>query len=190
MSKRTKMSGKRDRTRVKLVDSALDVIREKGFYRTTLEDVARRAGMTRGAIYGNFKDKEELFLAVIETRWRPVAPIRHGTTLHDHMRIVGEAVVAAIPARRAQALGALSFQIYALSNGEMRLRIAQLNAELYRRGAERLEQQVPAGELPMPAAEFVRVLHALTDGLLFLRFLQPELITDEVILKAFAAFGH
>lgn len=72
----------------------------------------------------------------------------------------------------------------------MRSRIAQLNAELYRRGAERLEQHVPAGELPMPAAEFVRVLHALTDGLLFLRFLQPELITDEVILKAFAAFAR
>jgi AcrR family transcriptional regulator len=30
------------------------VIREKGYERTTMEEVARRAGMTRGAIYGNF----------------------------------------------------------------------------------------------------------------------------------------
>ena len=55
---------KRERTRGRLLDSAVEVIREKGFYGTTLEEVARRAGMTRGAIYGNFKDKDELFLAV------------------------------------------------------------------------------------------------------------------------------
>jgi hypothetical protein len=105
------------------------------------------------------------------------------------MRIVGEAVVGAVPARRAQALGALSLQIYALTHEDTRLRLAQLNAELYRRAGERLDQALPATELPMPAEELVRVIHALTDGLLLLRFLQPELITDEMILKAFAALA-
>jgi hypothetical protein len=41
----------------------------------------------------------------------------------------------------------------------------------------------------MPADQFVRVLHALTDGLLYLRFLTPELITDEVIRSAFVALA-
>ena len=181
---------KRERTRARLLDAAVEIIREKGFYRTTLEEVARRAGMTRGAIYGNFKDKDELFLAVVETRWRPIVPIRQGATLKEHLRIVGEAVVAAIPARRAQALGALSFQIYALTHDEMRSRIAQLNAEIYRRGGDRLQQLFPTENLPMPADQFVRVLHALSDGLLFLRFVQPELITDEVIIAAFDALAR
>jgi AcrR family transcriptional regulator len=179
---------KRERTRERLLQTAVEVIREKGFYKTTLEEVARRAGMTRGAIYGNFKNKDELFLAVVDTRWRPIIPIRHGATLKEHMRLVGEAVVAAIPARRAQALGALSFQIYALTHEEMRSRIAEMNAALYRRGAERLQQLYP-NDLPLPPEQLVRVLHALTDGLLFLRFLQPELITDEVIIKAFDALA-
>jgi len=174
---------------VRLIDAAVEVIREKGFYRTTLEEVARRAGMTRGAIYGNFKDKDELFLAVVETRWRPIIPIRHGTTLKEHLRIVGEAVVAAVPARRAQALGALSFQIYALTHEEMRSRVAHLNADLYQRGAVRLQELLPAEDLPMPADQFMRVLHALSDGLLFLRFMQPELITDDVIIAAFEALA-
>src|SRR5437773_5759148 len=155
---------KRERTRERLLEAAVDVIRAKGFYKTTLEDVARRAGLTRGAIYGNFKNRDELFLAVVETRWRPIIPIRHGATLKEHLRIVGEAVVAAIPARRAQALGALSFQIYALTHEEMRSRIAQLNAESYRRGSDRLQQLFPAEDLPMPADQFVRVMHALSDG--------------------------
>ena len=185
----TPKGNKRERTRTRLLEAAVAVIREKGFYETTLEDVAKRAGMTRGAIYGNFKTKDELFLAVVETRWRPVVPIRHGTTLREHMRIVGEAVVAAIPARRAQALGALSFQIYALTHEDMRSRIAQLNAEIYRRSGERLSQFSLANQLPMPADQFARVLHALTDGLLILRFLQPELITDDLIIAAFDALA-
>ena len=179
---------KRERTRVRLLHAAVAVIREKGFYRATLEEVANRAGMTRGAIYGNFKTKDELLLAVVEARWRPVVPIRYGRTLKEHLRIVGEAVVAAIPARRAQALGALSFQIYALTHEDMQSRIAQINAEVYRRGGERLGQLFPQ-ELPMPPDQFVRVLHALTDGLLFLRFVQPELITDEMIVAAFEALA-
>src|SRR6185295_20183944 len=155
----------------------------------TLDAVARRAGMTRGAIYGNFRNKDELLLAVVETRWRPIIPIKHGATLKEHLRIVGEAVVAAIPARRAQALGALSFQIYALTHEELRSRVAQLNADLYKRGAARFQQLFPAQDLPMPADQFMGVLHALSDGLLFLRFMQPELITDEVIIAAFEALA-
>jgi len=180
---------KRHRTRSRLLDAAVDVIREKGFYRTTLEAVAQRAGMTRGAIYGNFRNKDELLLAVVETRWRPIVPIRQGATLKEHLRIVGEAVVAALPARRAQALGALSFQIYALTHEDVRSRIAQLNADFYRRGEERFRQLFPAEEMPMPPDQLVRVLHALSDGLLFLRFLQPELITDDVIIAAFEALA-
>jgi AcrR family transcriptional regulator len=180
---------KRERTRGQLLEAAAQVIRERGFYGTTLEAVAARARMTRGAIYGNFKDKEELFGAVAETRWRPIVPLKHGSTLTEHLALVADAVIAAIPARRAQALGALSFQIYALTNERMRSRMAAANAELYRRAVERLEQAIPIDELPMPADEFVRVLHALTDGLLLLRFLQPELVTEDLIRKAFAALN-
>jgi hypothetical protein len=42
-------------------------------------------------------------------------------------------------------------------------------------------------EIPMPPDIFVRVVHAMTEGLLFQRFLTPELISDEVFYAAFAA---
>jgi AcrR family transcriptional regulator len=181
---------KRERTRARLVEAAAAVIREKGYERTTLENVAARAGMTRGAIYGNFKNKEELLLAVIETRWEPILPpLRHGATFKEQMRILGEAVVAIAPSRRAQAVGAASFQLYALTHEEMRSRLADRNAEIYRRSAAGLLQFIPASDLPMSPNQFVRVLHALSDGLLFQRFLTPELITDEVIIAAFEALA-
>ena len=42
----------------------------------------------------------------------------------------------------------------------------------------------------MPADSFVRVVHALTEGLLFQRFLTPELIPDEVFYAAFEALAR
>lgn len=182
--------GKRARTRAKLVQAAAEVIREKGYGGTALEEVARRAGMTRGAIYGNFKNREELFLAVVQVRWKPIAPpFRAGASFKEQLRILGEAVVAAVPARRAAAMGAMSFQLYALTHEEMRAQLVALNREVYRLSVEKLLEHIPASQLPMPAENLVRVLHALTEGLMFLRFLSPELITDDVIIAAFDALA-
>src|SRR5580692_8228918 len=97
-ARRRPKGDKRERTRAKLVKAAGELVREQGYERTTLEAVARRAGMTRGAIYGNFKDREELFLAIAGTRWAPIAPaLKPGATLAEHMRVLAEAVIAAMP---------------------------------------------------------------------------------------------
>ena len=88
-----KKPGKRDRTRAALITAAAAVIGEKGYDRTTLEEVATRAGMSRGAIYGNFSDKEELFLAVIERHWQPVLPeFERGAGLKRQLQLLGKAV--------------------------------------------------------------------------------------------------
>ena len=182
--------GKRDRTRAQLIEAAAQVIGEKGYDRVTLEEVAARAGMTRGAIYGNFKNREELILAVVGTRWQPIIPDwSPEAPLKEQLRLLGEAVVAAVPARRAQAVGAYSFQQYALMHEELRAKLVEANAGIYRWAEQALLEVMPESLLPMPADQFVRVLHALTDGLLYLRFLTPELITDEVIIAAFEALA-
>lgn len=181
---------KRQRTRARLIEAALEVIREKGYNRTSLEDVARRAGMTRGAIYNNFKDKEDLLLAAAVTRWKPVAPpLKKGMSLKKIMRLVAKEAIEAVPERRANAIAALSFQIYALDNEPMRLRMVETDSACYKWASERLLAAIPANKLPLPAGDFVRLLHALTDGLLTLRFLTPELITDDFIFDVFESLA-
>ena len=179
-------NGKRARTRAKLIEAAAAIVGEKGFHATTLEQVAERVGMSRGAIYGNFKNREDLFLAVVKERWEPIVPkLKPGGTFREQMRAMGEAVVAAAPVRETRAVGALSFQLFALTHPKLRARIARQNAEIYRQMASGLAQFIPIGDLPIPPEQFVCVIHALTDGLLFKRFLTPTLITDQVILSAF-----
>ncbi len=182
--------GKRARTRERLLDAAAALIGKQGFHSTTLEQVAASVGMSRGAIYGNFKSREDLFLAVVKQRWKPIVPeLEEGASFAELMRAVGQAVVAAAPARQRSAMGALSFQLYALSHPTLRARVSQLDAATYRRLAERLGRRFSAQQLPLPAERFVRVLHALVEGLLFQRFLKPDLFTDDVLRSAFEMVG-
>jgi AcrR family transcriptional regulator len=190
-ARRRPKGDKRQRTRAKLLEAAAIVIREKGYEGTTLADVAERAGMTRGAIYGNFRNRDELFLAVIAQRWEPIVPrIRVGDSFHKQMRALAAAVIAAFPQRRKSAVGAASFQAYALRHEDMRERLVAANAEIYRSMAAGVAQMNRAHELPMPAEQLVRVLHFMTEGYLMLRFLTPELIGDDEIIAAFDAIGR
>jgi AcrR family transcriptional regulator len=59
---------RRELTRTALIDAAADVFAKRGFHAASLEEIAETAGFTRGAIYKNFENKEELFYAVIERR--------------------------------------------------------------------------------------------------------------------------
>jgi len=59
---------RRELTRTTLIDAAADVFAKRGFHSASLEEIAETAGFTRGAIYKNFENKEELFFAVIERR--------------------------------------------------------------------------------------------------------------------------
>ena len=55
-------------TKAKILDAAQALFAEQGFENTQLEEVAARAGYTRGAIYAHYASKEDLFLDLIEQR--------------------------------------------------------------------------------------------------------------------------
>src|SRR4051812_28258889 len=97
---------KRARTREGLLDAARDVTREKGFDATTLQDVAARAGMTTGAIYGNFRNRDDLFMALAERQWSAIRPrFVPGSSFAEKMRALSEAVLASLPEREPAAVG-------------------------------------------------------------------------------------
>jgi AcrR family transcriptional regulator len=181
---------KRARTRTKLLDAALALTREKGFEHTTLQDVARRAGMTTGAIYGNFENRDELFMALAQRQWAAIKPaFRAGSSFAEKMQTLADAVIAAIPERRVAAVGALTFRAYTLRHEAVRVQFRDALAAGYDAGASWLRTAVDSDELPMPPEILVRVIYALMEGLIFQRILTPELIPDEVIHAAFAALA-
>src|SRR4030095_8680569 len=165
-SRRRPKGDKRDRTRAKLLEAARAIVREKGHARTTLGAVARRAGMTTGAIYGNFKNRDELFIALGQTYWAPVTPRRNpGATFPEVMHAMAVATLEAIPERATVAVGRLTGLAYALTNPGLRERVRAITADSYELGAEWLRTLGDARELPMPPEQLVCVIHALIEGL-------------------------
>jgi AcrR family transcriptional regulator len=190
-SKRGKPKGdKRERTRAALLEAARAIVREEGYDRTTLARVAERAGMTTGAIYGNFKNRDELFIALGEAYWAPVAPvIKPGATFAEAMRAFARATLAAVDERTPVAVGRLTGMAYALQHEELRSRVVDVTRSSYEFGVEWL-RRFDAAELPMPRKQLVRVLHALIEGLVLQRILTPELCPDEVFYSAFGALAR
>jgi AcrR family transcriptional regulator len=94
-----------------IITAALDVFADRGFAATKLEDVARKAGVTKGTIYLYFENKEALFKALVRQTIVPV--IAQGEALaesftgsardlfekliRDYWRLVGETALAGIP---------------------------------------------------------------------------------------------
>src|SRR6202022_522044 len=49
-----------------IIDAALEVFAEKGFAAAKLDEIARRAGISKGALYLYFETKEDIFRAVVD----------------------------------------------------------------------------------------------------------------------------
>jgi AcrR family transcriptional regulator len=89
-----------------IVEAALAVFAEKGFAAARLDEIATRAGVSKGALYLYFETKEDLFRAVVEQAIAPnVQVVRammaaHPGPIEDLLRIVPEriaAIAAALP---------------------------------------------------------------------------------------------
>jgi len=189
-ARRRPKGDKRARTRAALLDAARQLIRERGYDRTTLQAVAERAGMTSGAIYGNFRNRDDLFIALGQTYWAPVRPkIRADSTFAEKMRAIAEAYIAAIPERQEAAYGRLTGMAHAAANAALRAEVRVVTEASFATGAAWLRSVADEGGLPMPAETLVVLIHAVTEGLLFQRFLTPELVPDEAFYAAFAVLA-
>jgi AcrR family transcriptional regulator len=66
--KKSKHQMKTEATRSELLVAAERIFVRDGFAKAQIETIAAEAGRTKGAVYGNFKSKEDIFFALLETK--------------------------------------------------------------------------------------------------------------------------
>ena len=66
--KRLSQAERREETREQVLAAAARVFAKRGFHATSLDAIGEEAGFSRGAVYYNFADKEELFLELLDRR--------------------------------------------------------------------------------------------------------------------------
>jgi AcrR family transcriptional regulator len=171
---------RRELTRSTLIDAAADVFAKRGFHAASLEEIAEAAGFTRGAIYKNFENKEELFYAVIERR------------IDSQLQQFREALrddtsAAADPARLAaiwqdtlfdEAWGKLDleFRLYAMRNEDARKTWVAHERQLHDLVARFIEEQQQAlgGSMSIDADTIAGIVIPASQGFWQWAALDPE----------------
>jgi AcrR family transcriptional regulator len=172
-------------TRDALLDAAADVFARRGFHGASLEEIAETAGFTRGAIYKNFDDKEELFFAVIErfndrllAEFARILDETKGLDLDDgHITaVVGKWRNMDADDPNFFVLG-LEFNLYLIRNPEVRERaVARRRAQAKRVARFIEERSKGAGiRLPMPAIDLATIFLVTSDGFNAEALIDPQI---------------
>lgn len=178
-------------TRHKLLDAAEYLFQEQGVSRTSLQDIARRAGATRGAIYWHFKDKADLFNAMMERVTLPMEesfnPVEGDSHAAQHS---GENALHRVKSATVSALMQIvndtqTRRVFEVATQKVEyveeLRAVRLRHLAVRNGfVSRFEQSIQQAatqtqkDLPMSASVAAQGFHALIDGLIQNWLLDPQ----------------
>ena len=183
------------RTRELLMESAATVAARRGIDHASLDEVAERAGFTKGAVYANFSNKEELFLAMLDAHFE--------ARLEELDRIVSTEADPDTQAREAaQGLMRMldaqpeshrlffEFAVYAERNEGFRDQLVARYRSLRERLADLLAERVERlGIDPVvPPAEVAAMAFAMANGMALERLLEPEAVPDTLFGEMMATF--
>lgn len=193
MSGRLTREQSRAQTRARLLDAAAELFAENGVNGASVEQIAERAGYSRGALYGNFADKHELTMALLEQRTRreydEVRALAAGAGSPEE----AQEALRAWHRERARHLDgwlALRTELWLYAVRQPQARSAVADGERFARDAiaTGLRREFDAAGVTPPADvdRLALIVHALGDGLLMQRALTPREIPEEVAADAVA----
>jgi AcrR family transcriptional regulator len=189
-TRRLNREEKRAANRRRLLDAAREVFASRGYHDATIEEIADVSGLSNGAVYYNFKSKDELFFAIfdehIEARIELARRVFGGAEASDEAteKQVRTATVEAARAVQDPREWTLFFEFVAHAGRqpafrkEFRRRLRTMRAVL----AEVVEERAAAlgAELPLPPDSVSMAISALAQGLAIHRIMDPNAVPDEL----------
>lgn len=170
-------------TRHRLLDAAELLFQAQGVSNTSLQQIAERAGATRGAIYWHFKDKADLFDAMMERVKLPLeAAARNADeSIQDPLDAIEAAMMNALRQMTTNPQLRRVFEVatqkveYAGETASLRTRHLETRdaCVVDFEKALRLATRRARVKLPLPAAMAAQGLHALINGLIYNWLLDP-----------------
>jgi AcrR family transcriptional regulator len=190
MAVRMSRAERRERTREELLTAAEACFVSRGFHATSVDQVAERAGYTKGAVYSNFATKEDLFFSVYERRVeRALTEVAPGLRQAGPGRAFDQLATGTIQ-RRDRDDGWLAvfleFWAHVLRHPELRARFAAIHARLLELLADGVRQLAEERGLALPtdvtAIQVARAWNAMEVGLGLERLTQPQAV-DVVLAR-------
>jgi AcrR family transcriptional regulator len=183
------LTGKKARTQAKLIEAAYAEVVENGFAAASLDAIARRAGMTKGAIYSNYRDKAELLMAVRDAK-EPRIRLRFeaGATLARQMELLAEAVIDDLPRSADSIRFVTDYHRYASADANFHAALALQYERMFGRGAAFFSAY--EDELSVSPRDFAVLIQTLIIGLAQQSILTPGDMSADLIRNAFRLLGE
>ncbi|HEV7383579.1 MAG TPA: TetR/AcrR family transcriptional regulator [Phenylobacterium sp.] len=180
---------KRERTRAALIAAAWAVVDEKGFAAASLEEIARRAGMTRGAIYSNFPARSDLLLAMVTTRGLKInRDFSRPGTLKQQLRWFAEGLIETLPNAPGTQRWHAEFMVHIAADPALRDHIAAGFGGLFDEMAAQFRDQ--HGEtLTIDAHSLALAVQSLAMGFVYQCILSPDAVPSRAVIEAFDALA-
>ena len=183
-----------DATRRDLVNAARDIFARDGFQLARLEDIAAHAGKSRGAFYANFKDKEDVFLAIFEEDLDgDEQAIRERLSAvsspEDRLEALSTYLCGLLEDRRRMLL-TLEFKLFAIRHPQGQERLAELQAAMCVRCAEiRIDDLLPQLSQADTHCKHRRaaIVGVILDGLTLNRLFDPSALGTEQVMALIRA---
>ncbi|NKE68198.1 TetR family transcriptional regulator [Ramlibacter sp. RBP-2] len=164
-------------TRESLLDAAERLFQAQGVSGTSLHDIATAAGATRGAVYWHFKDKADLFNAMMDRVTLPLEdalPQARGAASEDPLPRLRAALLAAL---RRTATDPQTRRVFEVATQKVEYidalgKVRERHLDARRRSVVLMKQALQRSaiargrRLRMPAIAAARGLHALVAGLI------------------------
>ena len=172
-------------TRDRILDAAERVFSRRGASRPSLEDIAAAAGVTRGAIYWHFRNKADLFAAMLARVTLPMEEMvgRSGDdALTDPLGYIRRCMVTVLRKTTDDAQTRRVFEIvchkceYVDEMARVRDRYVEMRADCLGELERGVRNAIRRGLLPagVNARSAAVGLHALVDGLISNWLLEPK----------------
>jgi AcrR family transcriptional regulator len=176
---------KRAANRGLILRAAREVFGRRGFYAATIEEIAEQAGLSNGAIYYNFKDKEDLFLALLDER---IDERAQGVTATFGDAAAGDQaldVVRSLKANRTWRLLFLEFVTYAARHPKFARRLRAQRAKMRASLSEAFERRLEDHPTPhISSDDLALILIALVNGLVIEELTNPGSVPDDLVSQA------
>lgn len=181
---------KRSRTKAALIEAFWSIVDEDGFPAATLDAVAQRAGMTRGAIYSNFASRADLLLAAASARGLKIdRDFSEPGTLDEQLRRFAGSLAEALPNAPGTQRWHAELFLHIATQPALKAHVAAGFAALFQAMGAQLEGQ-HRDELTLPAGNLALAIQSLAMGLVYQAILSPDAVTEAAVLDGFAALAR
>ena len=185
--------------RAALLQAAMEVFAQRGYRDASVDEIAERAGYSKGAIYFHFSGKDDLFFALLEERidqpMREAIKLLESAPPEDDMAAeANRHFRALVSGQRELVLLDQEYRSQALRDSRLRARYVKREAKLRAALAKGLQARLKHLDAPPIAApeHLATALLSLVFGLAQQRLIEPDAVPDEMLgdMLALIYAGH